>query len=82
LTQPTTRSNDTIAVDVNADGWRTALGGDAAAQAIAPDAEVTPTAQAAMAGADLVYLACPPVPRKAYALAAANAGKAVFLEKL
>ena len=52
-----------------------------AAQAIAPDAEVTPTAQAAMAGADLVYLACPPVPRKAYALAAANAGKAVFLEK-
>jgi len=28
----------------------------AAAQAIAPEAEVAPTAQAAMAGADLVYL--------------------------
>ena len=53
----------------------------AAAQAMAPGARVTATAQDAIAGADLVYLACPPVPRKAYALAAAAAGKAVFLEK-
>ena len=48
---------------------------------IVPGATVTDTAEAAIAAADLVYLACPPVPRKAYALAAAKAGKAVFLEK-
>ncbi|SIT07718.1 Predicted dehydrogenase [Roseivivax lentus] len=53
----------------------------AAAQALVPDAVVTETPEAAMAAAELVYLACPPVPRKAYALAAAEAGKAVFLEK-
>jgi predicted dehydrogenase len=47
----------------------------------APEAALTPTAQAAIDGADVVYLACPPAPRKAYALSAANAGKAVFLEK-
>jgi predicted dehydrogenase len=47
----------------------------------APEVVVAPSAEAAIAGADLVYLACPPVPRKAYALSAAGAGKAVFLEK-
>lgn len=52
-----------------------------AAQKIAPDATLAASAQEAMAGADLVYLACPPVPRKAYALAAAAQGRAVFLEK-
>lgn len=52
-----------------------------AAQAFAPDAQITNTAQEAIAAADLVYLACPPVPRKAYAMAAADAGKALFLEK-
>ena len=41
---------------------------------------MAPSAEAAIAGAELVYLACPPVPRKAHALAAAGAGKAVFLE--
>jgi predicted dehydrogenase len=51
------------------------------AQALAPGAQIAATAEAAIAEADLVYLACPPVPRKAYALAAAEAGKAVFLEK-
>jgi predicted dehydrogenase len=34
-----------------------------------------------MQGADVVYLACPPGPRKAYALAAAAAGQGVFMEK-
>ena len=48
---------------------------------IVPGATVTDTAEAAIVAADLVYLACPPVPRKAYALAAAKAGKAVYLEK-
>jgi predicted dehydrogenase len=52
-----------------------------AALAEAPEAAITATAEAAIAGAEVVYLACPPVPRKAYALAAAEAGKAVFLEK-
>jgi len=51
------------------------------ALAEAPEASVAASAEAAIAGADLVYLACPPVPRKAYALAAARTGKAVFLEK-
>lgn len=53
----------------------------AAAAKLAPEVEITASAEAAIAAADLVYLACPPVPRKAYALAAAAAGKAVFLEK-
>ena len=53
----------------------------AAAQAMAPDVATTPDAESAIAAADLVYLACPPVPRKAYALQAARSGKAVFLEK-
>ncbi|MEM7427115.1 MAG: Gfo/Idh/MocA family oxidoreductase [Pseudomonadota bacterium] len=52
-----------------------------AAAALAPDAEIARSAAEAIEGADLVYLACPPVPRKAYALTAAAAGKAVFLEK-
>ncbi len=53
----------------------------ALARQIAPGALVEHSAEAAMAAADLVYLSCPPAPRKAYALAAAAAGKAVFLEK-
>jgi predicted dehydrogenase len=53
----------------------------AAALKIAPGAQIVESAEAAIAAADLVYLACPPVPRKAYTLAAAAAGKAVFLEK-
>jgi predicted dehydrogenase len=52
-----------------------------AALAVAPDAQITARAEDAIAQADLVYLACPPAPRKAYALMAAQAGKALFLEK-
>lgn len=51
------------------------------AQEMAPNATIADSAEAAIAAADVVYLACPPVPRKAYALRAAEAGKAVFLEK-
>ena len=47
---------------------------------MAPEIVITDTAQSAIDAADLVYLACPPAPRKEYALAAAEAGKAVFLE--
>ncbi|MEQ6204692.1 Gfo/Idh/MocA family oxidoreductase [Sulfitobacter sp. HNIBRBA2951] len=53
----------------------------AAATTAAPQVQVAADAAAAIAAADLVYLACPPVPRKAYALDAAAQGKAVFLEK-
>lgn len=53
----------------------------AAAQDLAPEAVLSDSAEAAMEAAELIYLACPPDPRKAYALAAAEAGKAVFLEK-
>ena len=48
---------------------------------IMPDAPVADNAAAAMAGADVVYLACPPGPRKLYALTAADAGQGVFMEK-
>ena len=50
------------------------------AQSICPSAEIAANAAAAMAESDIVYLACPPVPRHQLALAAAAAGKAVFLE--
>ena len=46
-----------------------------------PDVPVAASAESAMAGADVVYLACPPGPRKAYALQAAAAGQGVFMEK-
>ena len=51
------------------------------AASVGPDVQVAASAAAAIAQSDLVYLACPPVPRKAYALDAAAQGKAVFLEK-
>jgi len=53
----------------------------AQAAALAPSARIATNAEDAIAQADLVYLSCPPAPRKAYALHAAAAGKAVFLEK-
>lgn len=49
--------------------------------AIGPDLAVAASAEAAMHGADVVYLACPPGPRKTYALQAASAGQGVFMEK-
>ncbi|MCA0921166.1 Gfo/Idh/MocA family protein [Pseudooceanicola nanhaiensis] len=61
--------------------WDPSAEACAAAAEMAPGARITASAEEAIAEADLVYLACPPVPRKAYALAAAEAGKAVFLEK-
>jgi predicted dehydrogenase len=61
--------------------WDPDLEACRAAQALAKDAQISASAEEAMAAVDLVYLACPPAPRKAYALAAAHMGKAVFLEK-
>jgi predicted dehydrogenase len=51
------------------------------ARSLAPDVPVAVSAEQALAAADLVYLACPPIPRHGYALAALRDGKALFLEK-
>ncbi|MDU8910994.1 Gfo/Idh/MocA family oxidoreductase [Aestuariicoccus sp. MJ-SS9] len=53
----------------------------ATAESLAPEAVIVESASAAIETADLVYLACPPVPRRAYTLEAAAAGKALFIEK-
>jgi|TARA_B110000263_G_scaffold172746_1_gene150725 predicted dehydrogenase len=46
-----------------------------------PQAHIMENSSDAIQAADLIYLACPPVVRKAYALEAARSGKALFLEK-
>ena len=46
-----------------------------------PTAPIASSAQAAMREANVVYLACPPGPRKTYALEAAANGQGVFMEK-
>ena len=61
--------------------WDPSLRACEDARSLAPDVPVAASADDAMAAADLVYLACPPIPRKAYALEALRDGKAVFLEK-
>lgn len=61
--------------------WDPDGGACQAAQKAAPHAKLAGDAEDAIAHADLVYLACPPAPRKAYARTAAALGKAVFLEK-
>ncbi len=61
--------------------WDPSPASCAKAREVAPGVPVVDSAEAAITAADVVYLACPPVPRKAYALATAAAGKAVFLEK-
>ena len=53
----------------------------AEAKAIAPQAIVPETAEEAIEAAEIVYLACPPVPRRMYAMMAADCGKPLFLEK-
>lgn len=53
----------------------------AKARELMPGAPITTDAASAMKGADVVYLACPPGPRKAHALAATAAGQGVFMEK-
>ena len=48
---------------------------------LCPDAPISASAEAAMQDANVVYLACPPGPRKTYALQAAANGQGVFMEK-
>ena len=59
------------------------LNQSACTQATALDhqSQIMGSASDAINHADLVYLACPPASREAYALEAAAAGKALFLEK-
>ena len=61
--------------------WDPSAESIAKAQQLFPGVAIQSSAEAAMAGADAVYLACPPGPRKRYALQAAAAGKGVFMEK-
>ena len=61
--------------------WDPADASIAKARKLGVDLPIAVDASAAMANADVVYLACPPAPRKDYALAAARAGKGVFMEK-
>ena len=61
--------------------WDPSEAAIANARQLMPELPIAGSAQAAMAGADVCYLACPPGPRKAYALAAAAAGQGVFMEK-
>ena len=61
--------------------WDPSRESSALASVIAPATRIATNAEEVIAASDIVYLACPPAPRKAYALASANAGKAVFLEK-
>ena len=61
--------------------WDPANASIAKARELVADLPIAKDASAAMANADVVYLACPPAPRKAYALAAAQAGQGVFMEK-
>ncbi len=61
--------------------WDPADASIAKARELGTELPVAKDASAAMANADVVYLACPPAPRKAYALAAAQAGQGVFMEK-
>ena len=51
------------------------------AMVLDPQSKIMNSASDAISKADLVYLACPPAVREPYALAAAAAGKALFLEK-
>ena len=61
--------------------WDPSADAVAKTRSLSPSAPIAPSAQAAMQEADVVYLACPPGPRKTYALEAAANGQGVFMEK-
>lgn len=61
--------------------WDPSAESVAKTRASLPGVTIRSSAEAAMQGADVVYLACPPGPRKSYALQAAAAGQGVFMEK-
>ena len=61
--------------------WDPSADSVAKTRLILPSAPIAESAHAAMQGAHVVYLACPPGPRKTYALKAAANGQGVFMEK-
>ena len=61
--------------------WDPAADSMTKAQQEAPEVAIAESASAAIDAADAVYLACPPLPRKAYALEAIAKSKPLFLEK-
>lgn len=61
--------------------WDPSADACAAATALNTGAEIAQDASAVISACDVVYLACPPAPRKAFALQAAQQGKAILLEK-
>jgi predicted dehydrogenase len=61
--------------------WDPSRDAIAKTRALLPEAPIAQSAQAAMKDANVVYLACPPGPRKTYALEAATNGQGVFMEK-
>ena len=61
--------------------WDPSADSIAKTRLILPSAPIAESAHAAMRGAHVVYLACPPGPRKTYALEAAANGQGVFMEK-
>jgi predicted dehydrogenase len=61
--------------------WDPSTDAVAKTRLISPSTPVAQSAKAAMHEAHVVYLACPPGPRKTYALEAAANGQGVFMEK-
>jgi len=61
--------------------WDPSTDAVAKTRLISPSTPVALSAKAAMQEAHVVYLACPPGPRKTYALEAAANGQGVFMEK-
>jgi predicted dehydrogenase len=61
--------------------WDPSADSVAKTRLILPSAPIPESAHAAMQGAHVVYLACPPGPRKTFALEAAANGQGVFMEK-
>jgi predicted dehydrogenase len=61
--------------------WDPSTDAVAKTRLISPSTPVAQSAKAAMQEAHVVYLACPPGPRKTYALEAAANGQGVFMEK-
>jgi predicted dehydrogenase len=61
--------------------WDPSADAIAKTRAILPNSPIAQSPQEAMQDANVVYLACPPGPRKTYALEAAANGQGVFMEK-
>ncbi len=62
-------------------GWDPSPASIDKARALHPPLVVAANPQAAIDGADVVYLACPPAARHAHAISAIAAGRSVFMEK-